>query len=225
VDIVTAPVLEAALTWRHGISADGAAGVAIQLADGRRISSDEPAGVLNRISHVPRSRVDRVGGADSDYAAMEMNALFLSWLEALPGPLVNPPTPQGLCGRWRHPSEWAVLAARVGLGAAPYRQSHDSDPDSAWLVPPRPGATTVFAVGDSAVAAPHVPSHARDGCVRLARLAGEVLLGVDLIQGPAGIWQATGASPTPDLTRGGEPLIDALAHVLSSPARAEALAS
>jgi hypothetical protein len=225
VEIVSAQVLEAALTWRHRVSADGVAGVTIELADGRRISSEAAAAVLNRVSHVPRSRVDRVGGEDRDYAVQEMNALFLSWLEALPGLVVNPATPQGLCGRWRHPSEWALLAAKAGLASAPYRQSDETDPDRACLMAPVPGAVSVFAVGEAAVGPPQVPTGVREACVRLARAAGEVLLGVDLLPGVDGVWRLAGASPTPDLMRGGEPLIDALAALLEPAAREEALAS
>ena len=228
VDIVTAQVLESALKWHHRITADGEASVTIELADGRRISSDAPAAVLNRLSQAPRSRVDRVGGEDRDYAAQEMSALFLSWLEAMPGPLVNRPTPQGLSGRWRHPSQWAVLAARAGLAIAPYRQSHETDPDRAWLTEPRPDALAVFAVGEAAVGSTIIPEPVLEACVRLAREAGEALLGVDLVRGADGGWAMAGASPNPDLMRGGEPLIDALAALLTAadPAtdRAEALA-
>ena len=228
VDVVTAQVLESALQWRHTIAADGDAHVAIELADGRRISSDSPAAVLNRLSQVPRTRVDHVGGDDRDYAAQEMGALFLSWLEAMPGPLVNRPTPQGLSGRWRHPSQWAVLAARAGLAVAPYRQSHETDPDRAWLSDPRPDAVAVFAVSETAIAPAAIPEPVRQGCLRLAQEAGEALLGIDLVPGRDGAWLMVGASPNPDLMRGGEPLIDALARLLiageGSPARAEALA-
>ena len=39
-----------------------------------------------------------------------------NWLNALPGPLLNQPTPQGLCGNWRHPSAWAVLGECIHAG-------------------------------------------------------------------------------------------------------------
>lgn len=210
VEVVTAQVLECALRWRHALSPAGEATVTIDLADGRTISSAAPAGVLNRLSHGPRARVDRVGGEDRDYAAQEMNALFLSVLEAMPGPMVNAPTAQGLCGRWRHPSAWAVLAAQAGLPTAPYRQSDRTDPDQAWMAPRPPGAVTVFAVAGRAVAPPSVPYAIQQGCLRLAQRTGEALLGVDLGPGPDGGWRMAGASPAPDLMQGGEPLIDAL---------------
>lgn len=214
VDIVTAQVLESALKWRHGISAGGEATVEIELVDGRRISSSRPAAILNRLWQAPRSRVDRVGGDDRDYAAQEMSALFLSWLNALPGPIVNRPTPQGLSGRWRHPSQWTVLAAAAGLATQPYHQSDRTGPDQAWIVETPPDAVPVFAVDGEAVAPPHVPPPVREACLRLASLAGEMLLGIDLVQRDGG-WLMANATPTPDLMRGGEPLIDALALALS----------
>src|SRR5258705_12842327 len=84
VDIVTAPVLDCALKWRHAISAGGDAQVAIELADGRRISSDQPAGVLNRLNYAPRGRLEAVGGEGADFAPPAMDAFFLPCLVALP---------------------------------------------------------------------------------------------------------------------------------------------
>jgi hypothetical protein len=70
-------------------------------------------------------------------------------------------------------------------------------------------------VGDRVVpSAPGVPASVLDGCRRLARLAGETLLGVDLVRGPR--WAMSGATVTPDLHLGGEPLVDALAEVLAT---------
>src|SRR5215813_6254847 len=100
-EIFSAQLLEAALSWNHSITSDGDAHVELVLADGRTISSArEPAGVLNRLLQVPRSRIDQVGGEDKEYATQEMSALFLSWLSAWPGPMINKPRPEGLCGRW-----------------------------------------------------------------------------------------------------------------------------
>ncbi len=214
VAVVTAPDLDAAVRWEHRVSRRGAASIEIELADRRRVSSREPAGVLNRFSFVPTARLDRVAGADRDYAVQEMNALFLSWLQALPGPVLNRPTPQGLGGNWRHPSAWALLAGQAGIAAA-YRQSCESDPDAAWLVQRPPTAVTAFVVGNRTVVPPSVPDAVREGCLRLARAAGEGLLGIDLIERHGQHWEFFGASPRPDLVLGGEPVIEALAEALT----------
>src|SRR5262249_8268648 len=110
VEIVSAPVLSCALRWDHRIDNSGVASVAIELGDGRKVCSRDRIAVLNRLSFVPTARLTQVAGVDRDYAVQEMNALFISWLHALPGPMVNRPSPQGLCGSWRHRSVWAAMA-------------------------------------------------------------------------------------------------------------------
>jgi hypothetical protein len=214
VDIVTAAVLGSALRWEHRLSSDGEASVTIDLGDGRTVSNASAGGVLNRLSFVPTERLDRVGGADRDYAVQEMNALFLSWLNTLPGPVVNRATPQGLGGAWRHRSSWIAMAGAAGLPTAPYRQSSADDPAEQWSPRP-PAAVTVFAVGERVVAPPGTAQALQDGCLRLAKAANEVLLGVDFAAGADGQLALVDASAVPDLTRGGEELIDALREVLA----------
>ena len=138
VEIVTGADLAAAERWEHRVGRSGVT-LDLTLAGGRRLSSAEVKGGLNRLFFLPSAWLQRIGGPDRDYAIQEMHALYLSWLHALPGPLLNRPTPQGLCGNWRHPSAWAALAARAGLPVAPYRQSSDDDPAELWQsvkVPP-----------------------------------------------------------------------------------------
>lgn len=214
-DIVTAPVLASTLRWEHRVSNLGAT-IDIDLPDGRHLSSSESIAVLNRLSFVHTGRLDAVGGLDRDYAVQEMQALFLSWLHALPGPVVNRPTPQGLGGRWRHSSAWAVLAAQVGLAFAPHRQSTRDEPSGGGGGRAPSSIITAFVVGERVVAPTGVPAEVRDACVRLATVANETLLGVDLVVRANDRWEAVFASPIPDLARGGAALIDALAEVLAS---------
>lgn len=215
VDIVTAPVLGSALRWDHRLSKDGEASVAIDLGDGRTITSSNPVGVLNRLAFVPTERLDKVGGADRDYAVQELNALFLSWLNAMSGPVVNRATPQGLGGAWRNRSAWLARAAAAGLPTRPFRQSSDDDPMAELKRPPPPALATAFVVG-SRVVAPMIPLGALEaGCRRLVEAGRETLLGVDLAPGAGGRLEVVNISATPDLMRGGEPLIDALAEVLT----------
>jgi len=214
-EVVTAPALGSATRWEHRVGRSGAS-VEIELDDGRRLSSRRRMGVLNRLSFVPTERLDRIAGADRDYAVQEMNALFLSWLHALPGPVVNRPAPQGLGGNWRHPSMWAALAGRAGLPVATYRQSSETDPNAAWLAARPPFPTTVFVVGEAVVASPIVGGELRQACARLARAAGESLLGIDLGMRHDGTWEVGWISPLPDLMRGGERIVEALAAVLEA---------
>lgn len=130
VDVVTASALDAVTRWEHRVGEHGTS-IEAELPDGRRVSGRERQPILNRLFYAPTERLNRIGGADRDYAAQEMQALFLSWLHAMPGPMLNRPTPQGLGGNLRHPSAWTALAARAGLPVLPWKQSCETDPDAA----------------------------------------------------------------------------------------------
>jgi len=214
VEIVTSSVLDSALRWEHRVGGD-ATSVAIDLFDGRRLSSEPSVGVLNRLSFVPTDRHRRVAGArDAEYAAQEMHALFLSWLHALTGPVVNRPSAQGLAGRYRQPGQWVRLAADAGLRTTPYGKSSGNAPDAS------PGtrlpAITVFVLEGRVIAPAAVSAELAAGCRALARLAGEALLGIDLVPPPFGTWEFAGATATPYLPLGGEALADALREVLAA---------
>jgi hypothetical protein len=195
--------------WRHTI---GAAGSDVVLRfDGGTLRGRDVRGVLNRLVFLPRAWLDRIGGPDRDYAIQEMTAFYLSWLHALPGPKLNPPTPQGLCGNARHSSVWIALAARAGLPVRPFRQSSDDDPVAFWQMPLDPRASTVFVVGAQVIGSDALVSPHRPACLRLAEAAGCPLLGINFAPDAGGDWQVVSASVIPDLTQGGEALADALA--------------
>src|SRR5215471_12436794 len=204
--------LAAAGRLEHRVGGRGAA-FELELADGRRLSSRTVKGLLNRLSFLPSACLRRMGGPDRDYAVQEIYALYVSWLHSLAGPLLNPPTPQGLCGNWRHPSSWTALAVQAGLAAVPYRQSSKDDPTALWQGVADPAPATVFVVGDRIVMPAAVPRRLDEACRRLACAAGVNLLGIDLSLGADGQWRFAGASVMPDLMRGGEPVMDALAEL------------
>jgi hypothetical protein len=215
VEIVTGAELAAAERWEHRVGRSGTT-LALTFAGGERcLHSRDVKGALNRLSFLPSAWLQRIGGPDRDYAIQEMHALYLSWLHALPGPLLNRPTPQGLCGNWRHPSAWAVLAANTGLPVPPYRQSSEDDPAETWRMPSEPPAATVFVAGECVVAPPTVPADQHEPCRRLARATGAMLLGIDFAPAAQGGWEFSGASVMPDLIRGGEPLAAALAEAFA----------
>src|SRR5271165_822836 len=108
VQVLTDADLAAVETWDHRVGRAGA-DCEICLAGGARLRGSDTRGVLNRLSHIPSAWVRRYGGPDREYAIQEMHAFYLSWLHALPGPVLNPPTPQGLCGNWRHISAWTAM--------------------------------------------------------------------------------------------------------------------
>jgi len=211
VDVVTGADLAAAGHLEHRIGVDGIT-FELALADGRQLSRARVHGMLNRLSFLPSAWVRRLGGPDRDYALQESYALYLSWLHAFEGPKLNAPTPQGLCGNWRHPSAWAALALQVDLPAKPYRQSSRDDPGVLWQGAMAPPPAAAYVVGERVVAEPPVQAFAAP-CRRLAAAAGASLLGIDFAAGADGHWHFTGATVLPDLVRGGAPLADALAEV------------
>lgn len=217
-ELITADDLALADSWEHRI---GKGGASIRFRAGAlEIDGERLHGVLNRLYTVPVPHWRSKEKADRDYVQQELVALFLSWLHALPCPVINRPTPQGLSGQWRCESEWVWLACRAGLAVAPYRQSSQDRIDEMKgerrLIPADAVVQTVIVAGDAAAGAA-APLPVVAACRRLAEIAGTELLGVDFIAGAAGPWTFAGASPMPFLTPGGQPLIELLCDRLAIP--------
>jgi hypothetical protein len=204
-NLVTSDILVRALGWEHRLGEAGPT-IRIELADGRRLDGARVGGVLNRLVVLPTYAFATAAPADREYAAAEFQALFVSWLSSLPGPLLNRPTAQGLSGPWLNESEWLVLAARAGLRTPPYRRSSVTPTAVALAASWR---TVLVVAGRTRSPAP--PSVA-DGCTRLARLVDTGVLGVDFAPG----WVFAGATSHPDLQRGGDAALDLLADALSA---------
>jgi hypothetical protein len=212
--VLTGTNLASVLGWRHSI---GAAGADIEMRfEGGVLHGRDVRAVLNRLSFLPGAWLKRTGGPDREYAVQEMLAFYLSWLQALAVPKLNPPTPQGLCGNMRHPSAWVALAARSGVPVRPFRQSSDDDPAAAWQTPVEPTACTIFVVGAEVVGPAALAAPYRTACIRFAQAAGCPLLGIDFARCADGVWRMNAASVIPDLTRGGNALLDSLARALTS---------
>jgi hypothetical protein len=210
--VVTGADLAAAERWEHRVGAAGA-DCELHLAGGARLRGRDTEGVLNRLSYLPAAWLRRFSSPDRDYAVQEMYAFYLSWMHALPGPKLNAPTPQGLCGNPRHPSAWTALAAQAGLPVRPFRQSSADDPALLWQT--QPGHATVYVVGARVVGPPALVWAHRAACLRLAKASGAMMLGIAFAADAGGAWHMSGATVMPDLIGGGEPLADALAAALS----------
>lgn len=215
-ELIRAEMLEYGVRWEHRLGIDGVF-VDISLEDGRRFRSDIIRGVLNRLLWVPSQHLIQVYPGDREYATQELLAFFMSWLYALPQPVLNRPTPQGLSGQWRHVSEWVWLASKAGLPTPYYRQSSRDNIVELGverkLVPINTPVNTVVVI-DGHVVGVKAPLDIREGCQRLAELAKTELLGVEFAQGPAGPWTFVGATTFPDLRLGGQALLDVLLSVL-----------
>jgi hypothetical protein len=212
-EIVTGEVLAYNQRFAHRLTA-GQPDVQIKLSDGRVINSATVRGTLNRLQSVPSAHLDRASATDRQYAEQELFALHLSWLHRLPGMMLNRPTPQGLSGAWRHPSEWVWLAAQAGLLTMPYQQSDWRKAPGA-AVQARNSARTIIVVKDICCG-PTAPPSVAAGCLRLAQLSATSLLGIDFHLASSGDWVFTNATPMPDLRLGGSALADALARALQS---------
>ncbi len=216
--LLTADDLALADYWEHRIGKDGAS---IRFRAGAMdIDGERLHGVFNRLYTVPVPHWQSREKSDRDYVQQELVAMFLSWLHALPCPVVNRPTPQGLSGQWRCESEWVWLARQAGLAVAPYRQSSQDRIDEMKgerrLIPAGALVQTIIVAGGAAAGAA-APLPVIAACKRLAEIAGTELLGVDFIAGAAGPWTFAGASPMPFLTPGGQPLIELLCERLAMP--------
>jgi hypothetical protein len=215
-ELITADALSMADYWEHRIAGERAS-IRFRV-DNLDIAGEQLRGVVNRLYTVPIPHWRSAEQRDRDYVQQELIALFLSWLHALPCPVVNRPTPQGLSGQWRAESEWVLLAHKAGLPVAPYRQgAHDRIDEMKGekrLVPWGTLVQTVIVVGDT-VAGADIPQPLAAACRSLAQLAGTELLGIDFIAGDAGSLTFAGASPMPYLTLGGPALIQGLCRHLA----------
>lgn len=211
-EVVTAAQLANAQRWNHHLC-EQKVETEIVLGDGRRIDSHRIMGVINRLQTIPSTVFRHLDEVDQGYAWQELQALYLSWLHALPGVVLGRPAPLGLAGRVRHISEWLVLAAQVGLPFAPYSLADgDAARYSAQCVTQH---AVVIAGG---LYGPYVPPELAAGCRRLAARVGTEMLGIQLAIGVDGTARFQGVSPLPELMAGGEPLLDALAERLGGAA-------
>lgn len=222
-EMVYAEALPFSLSWEHRVSRSGVS-VSITLPDGRLIDSGSIRGVINRLIAVPSPRMAH--SPDGEYATQEFSALFLSWMYGLPGPVLNRATPQGLCGQWRHISEWVWLASKAGLPAPHYKQSSQDQINEMIterrLFPLGTPTRTVIVV-NGRVCSGDVPPLISEGCRRLSELAETSLLGIEFAielngEGLDANWIFAGATPMPDLRYGGEELLDQLAAILAESA-------
>jgi hypothetical protein len=216
VEVVTQEELGLALRWEHWVTSDDA-GFRVELADGREIDSREVDATLNRVTAAATAHLEQAEPVDREYGLQEFSALFLSVLESLPDPVLNRPTAQGLSGAWRHASEWTWLASQAGLRTLPYTMTPDPDgsdlqPMGAGLRPAAP-VRTAFVVGGEVVGIEDGGLH--EGCLSLARSVGAGLLGVDFLLDEQGSALFVAATPSPNLTLGGDPLIAAIARAFA----------
>jgi hypothetical protein len=199
--------------WSHRVGKSGNA-IQVTLPDGRVIADRQIKGVLNRITLIGSDQANRAIPGDREYAVSELNAFYLSWLHCLACGVINRATPQGLCGRWRHPSEWVALAQRAGLPVDLYRQSDQDAPEDAYRSASAPSGTLTnkAIVFRGRLFGMALPSSVAIASARMAELAGLDLMEIEFRSSVPHGYAFAGASPQPDLFLGGPDLIRAIAE-------------
>lgn len=91
----------------------------VVLADGTRLAPATLGVVLDRLRFAPAGALAGASLDDREYAAMELSALWVAWLESLAPRVVNPPVPVGLGVHRTSLAGWLGAAARCGLPISP----------------------------------------------------------------------------------------------------------
>lgn len=166
--------------WRLDVDHRGGARAGLR-HDGR-ITPVEA--VVSRLGGIGDGELARVRPQDRDYAAAELTAFLLAWLDACRCPVLNPPIAGSLNGPPWHPEHWAAAARRVGLAVRTVRRC--VAPGQAAVPEGAEPATGVAAtvVAGRCLGAVH-PLLGRRLCA-LAAAAGTPLLGATVDGGGAG---------------------------------------
>jgi len=214
VELVLVESLDAATSWRHELGA-GDARTDIGLADGRRLRTGEVTSVLNRMLQPSLATAAAAVPGDADYVRSELTAFAASWIRTLAPRVVNEPTPQGLCGRWRSPLHWRALALEAGLPAAPASFDSRNPPPLGYGFDSVPSKVVLSIGGELFDGA--VPDAIRAAAWRFATLAETPILGLRFAGSePAREgWRLLDATPYPDLASGGDAGLSALEAVLA----------
>ena len=215
IELILADTLTAGPRFEHRVS-NGGVCTTVRFPGGRTIRDVEVQGTLNRLQYAPVEEL-LFSPSDRDYVRQEMYSFFLSWLSALPGPMLNRPTAFGLSGQWRHSSEWVFLAASAGLPVPGYAESAGRG-----FVPLTAGVrlaslsvqlTTVLLIAGTVIG-PTMPAPIAEGCRRLAGLSQTAILGVEFCPGIKSEWTFAGVTTHPDLRLGGPAALEALERAL-----------
>jgi len=171
--------------------------------------------VLSRLGGIGAGELTRVRPEDRDYAAAELTAFLLAWLDACACPVLNPPSAGSLNGPGWQPEQWAMAAARAGLPVRSVRRhvalGEVFDPVLAVPAAEAAGPVNVTVVGDRWFGPAHESTKRRLG--DLARAAGAPLL-VAALDGTGEDAAVLGVSAWPDV---GDPdVADAVALVMDA---------
>jgi len=215
--------------WSHTLNG-AKAKAALTLHDGTEIHGDRIGIVFNRLQYLDMPHFATSNKADREYAAMEMFALFVSWLKALSCTVINPVSSQNLAGPIHSSLAWQQLAGKAGLPTVRLRLTSSLRRYSVSDLVPYPAGATgnvpaclteaagdqfarAFVAGEDVLG--DVPTPLMAGCSKLASLSGfEVLLIHFASLRNDGSWKFNGIDPYPAITE--RPAIDAIVRLLEA---------
>jgi len=167
-------------------------------------------GVVTRLGGIGPADLAGVHVTDRGYAAAELAAFLLAWLDDCPVPVISRPEPGSLNGPAWSAAQWALAAHLADLAVLPLRlgSSLESAGDSPGADDVPPDDVTVTVIGDRVIGDVH--PRLSQGAARLAHAAGTRLLGVTF-DGREAESRFAGASVCPALPpRAAEALADQL---------------
>ncbi|MBI3521890.1 MAG: hypothetical protein HY071_02170 [Chloroflexi bacterium] len=194
IDLVGSGELASALRIEHTVAGERNA-FTIELADGRNLTEQTVGLVLNR--HHPPSQ-PLATEDDREYAYEESLALFASWMNCLPGPVLNRPVGSGPRGPYRSPAQWRTLARRAGF------ETRDPWDAGIEVTEERPTMYALLLYGESVGV--ELPAELRDAARALCQRTQTELVEIRLVAGTEG-WTFTDASLDADLRLGGDALL------------------
>jgi hypothetical protein len=186
---------------------------AVHLADGRVVRPEAIGGLVNRVRHLPTQHFASAAPGDREYAAAELSAFMLAWLNGVAGRVINPPKPLSLDGSAFEPTTLVHLAAMAGLPTTRWRQStcQCEHEERALLA-----ATHSIVILDDRMFGPVIPRSLQDAARRLAALLGVPLLQVFLRQSKESGWRFVDATGHVDFRVAGQPLAAGVAYALAA---------
>ena len=205
VELIEAGTLVHECRWEHRI---GTATTSSRLVVGDEtvIDHDDVDGVVNRLIWLTADGFEGASPRDREYAAGELFALALSWLESLGSRVLNRPSGAGLSGAWRTPGQWRAVAQSAGLPVVPY---DSADPDD---VPGEDDQTVLVIDGRVLQARPgDLPAGYPELLAGMQRDCGLGMMEVRLDAGAA----VRSVSFLPPLRQYGPPCVDAVLAALT----------
>jgi hypothetical protein len=209
---VTASNLVHGAEWEHRVDARGTRTL-VRLADGRTIDSGEVDAVLNRLSWITADGFAGASDADREYAAVEFQALVLSWLEGFGPAALNRPAPIGICAPPRAEAHWRWLAIEAGLAALAYEQ--DEVPGDEGAVATEDARHWVTVLDGKLVPRDGaVPDGPQPDAPALAAAVGLDLFEAGYERGSDGAWELCAINPLPSFFVAGDAAVEALVEAL-----------